>query len=165
MPLADTLLRLAEHPGLFEARWSNDILAEVTRTLVRRFGKSADQARYREQSMRAFFPGSLVTGYEHMVTDMRNHPKDRHVLAAAVSCEADFLVTFNLRDFPAHATEGMGLTIVAPSAFLRQIWSLDREAVEHRLSEQASAIGITKSLLLEKLQKVVPGFVEAIHEL
>jgi hypothetical protein len=34
------LLRLAEPPAIFDARWSEEILAEMSRTLVRRFAKS-----------------------------------------------------------------------------------------------------------------------------
>jgi hypothetical protein len=56
MPLADTLLRLAEPPALFEARSSDEILAEVPRTLETRFGKSPEKARYRNAAMREFFP-------------------------------------------------------------------------------------------------------------
>lgn len=40
MPLADTLLRLAEPPAIFDTRWSEDILGEMSRTLVRRFAKT-----------------------------------------------------------------------------------------------------------------------------
>jgi hypothetical protein len=36
--------------------------------------------------MREFFPDSLVENYEPLVREMENHPKDRHVLAAAVAC-------------------------------------------------------------------------------
>jgi hypothetical protein len=48
MPLADSLLRLAEPPAVFDARWSEDILVEMSRTLVRRFTKTAANARYRD---------------------------------------------------------------------------------------------------------------------
>jgi predicted nucleic acid-binding protein len=34
-----------------------------------------------------------VTGYESLIGSMTNHPKDRHVLAAAVAGRADVLVT------------------------------------------------------------------------
>jgi hypothetical protein len=105
MPVADTLLRLAEPPALYEARWTGEILAEVTRTLVGRFGKTPQKALYREAAMREFFRDSLVEHYEHLVREMENHPKDRHVLAAAVACRADCLVTFNLKDFPSRAAD------------------------------------------------------------
>jgi hypothetical protein len=48
MPLADRLLRLAEPPAIFKPRWSEDILAEMSRVLVRRFAKTPAKARYRE---------------------------------------------------------------------------------------------------------------------
>ena len=60
MPLADTLLRLAEPPAVFDARWSEDILTEMSRALVRRFAKVPAKARYRESAMRSFFPHALV---------------------------------------------------------------------------------------------------------
>src|SRR6266700_1560921 len=122
MPQADTLLRLAEPPALFEARWSDDILKEVTRTLEGRFGKSPDKARYREAAMRAFFPDSLVRDYERFIPERENHPKDRHVLAAAVACKADYVVTFNLRDFPASALEQVRTAVLGPSRFLKELW-------------------------------------------
>jgi predicted nucleic acid-binding protein len=93
MPVADTLLRLAEPPALYEPRWTDEILAEVTRTLVVRFGKSRQNALYREAAMRDFFHDSLVKDYEPLVEKMTNHPKDRHVLATVVACRADYLVT------------------------------------------------------------------------
>jgi hypothetical protein len=34
MPLADTLLRMAESPRLYLPKWSDEALAEVTRNLV-----------------------------------------------------------------------------------------------------------------------------------
>ena len=79
MPLADTLIRLAEPPSLFEARWSDDILAEVSRTLIRRLAKSPAKARYRETAMRECFPNAIVKDYPPLISRMRNHPKNRHV--------------------------------------------------------------------------------------
>ncbi len=79
MPLADTLLRLAEPSAVFEPRWSEDILAEVSRALIRRFAKAPAKARYREAAMRGFFPNAMVEGYGPLIGQMRNHPKDRHV--------------------------------------------------------------------------------------
>jgi predicted nucleic acid-binding protein len=161
MPLADTLLRLAEPPAVFDARWSEDILVEISRTLVRRFAKTPADARYREAAMRKFFPHALVYGYQPLISQMGNHPKDRHVLAAALACKADYLVTFNLRDFP--ATAGDLTTVVGPSAFLKTLWKHDRSAIEGRLRDQADAIGFGVEELLDRLAQSVPAFVELLR--
>jgi predicted nucleic acid-binding protein len=163
MPLADLLLRLAEPVALFEARWSDGVLAEVTRTLMNRFGKSPEKARYREAAMREFFRDALVTDYDALIGQMRNHPKDRHVLAAAVTCKADFLVTFNLRDFPVNASPGQP-AVVGPAEFLKGLWQMDPYLVEERIREQAEAIGISPETLLDKLARSVPGFVEVVRD-
>ena len=43
----------------------------------------------------------LVTGYEDLVDGLALPDlSDRHVLAAAIRCEAAVIVTFNLNDFP-----------------------------------------------------------------
>jgi predicted nucleic acid-binding protein len=83
MPLADTLLRLAEEPAFYVPRWSGDILKEVAITLAK-FGYSSQQINRRVMAMETSFEDALITGYEDLVPAMRNDPKDRHVLAAAV---------------------------------------------------------------------------------
>ncbi len=162
MPLADTLLRLAEPPSLFVPQWSDEILAEVTRTLVSSFGKSPEKARYRESAMREYFPDALVQRYRRLIPAMENHPKDRHVLAAAVACKANRLVTFNLKDFKSDAIARHGIAAVGPSAFLKELWAADPTDVNKRLDQQASAIGVSRELLLNRLASTVPGFVQAV---
>lgn len=164
MPLADTLLRLAEPPSLFAVRWSAEILEEVTRTLERRFGKSPDKARYREMAMREFFPEALVDNYHQLIRQLRNHPKDRHVLAAALACEADYLVTFNLKDFPSARVCDLPTKVIGPSRFLNHLLALDPTVVRRRLTQQASAISIPLPILLEKLETTVPSFVAALRQ-
>jgi predicted nucleic acid-binding protein len=164
MPVADTLLRLAEPPALYDPRWTEEILAEVTRTLVVRFGKTRERALYREAAMREFFPDSMVANYEPLVAQMTNHPKDRHVLAAAVASRADYLVTFNLKDFVSEPALSHGVVVTGPSSFLKQLVALDRDSVEERLHQQATAIGISRSDLLDRLAGPVPGFVSMLRE-
>jgi hypothetical protein len=163
MPVADTLLRLAEPPALYEPRWTNEILVEVTRTLVGRFGKMPEKARYRETAMREFFPDALVENYEHLIAEMRNHPKDRHVLAAATACGADYLVTFNVKDFLSSSAHIQPAMVIGPSRFLTQLAAFDRPTVEQRLREQAATIGLGFGELLERLACSVPAFVSLLR--
>jgi hypothetical protein len=94
MPLADTLLRLAEEPALYRPRWSSQIIEEMSRNLMGKLGLTPEQVLRREGQMRTFFAESWVRDYEHLVPDMKNPAKDRHVLAAAVRCGARSIVTF-----------------------------------------------------------------------
>ncbi len=164
MPVADTLLRLAEPPALYEPRWTDEILAEVTRTLVVRFGKTQENALYREAAMRDFFRDSLVENYEPLIEGLTNHPKDRHVLAAAVACRADYLVTFNLKHFPSRSAGTHEVTVIGPSTFLKQLADMDRAVVEERLCDQATAIGVSIDDLLSRLTGSVPSFVSVFRK-
>jgi len=114
--------------------------------------------------MRATFPESIVRGYEHLIPAMENHPKDRHVLAAAVHCQADYLVTLNLKDFPARAVEKYGVKVIGPSAFLEELWALDRIQIYERLAEQADQIRVPIRKLLDRLAQSVPAFVAEIRD-
>ena len=88
MPLADTLLRMAETPRLYLPRWSAEIMSEVSRNLVSKLGLTPEQAQRREAVLRLHFPEAWIEGYEPLIPAMQNHPKDRHVLAAALRCGA-----------------------------------------------------------------------------
>jgi predicted nucleic acid-binding protein len=118
MPLADTLLRLAASPRLYLAKWTDKIMAEVSRSLQDDFGLTEEQATYRESEIRKHFPESWVQGYEQIIPSLTNNPKDRHVLAAAVRCNAQVIVTYNAKDFPRSALDPYSITVQGPSAFL-----------------------------------------------
>ena len=107
MPLADTLLRLAAGPRLYLPKWSEQIMVEVTRTLQESFGLSPQKAMYRESEIRRHFPEAWIDGYQDLIPAMTNHPKDRHVLAAAARAGAKVMVTYNLKDFPSSSLARM----------------------------------------------------------
>ena len=67
--------------------------------------------------MNARIPGALVAGFEARIGSLTlPDPDDRHVLAAAIHCNASVIVTANLKDFP--ATARRGLTVLTPNEFL-----------------------------------------------
>jgi len=50
---------------------------------------------------------------------MTNDPGDRHVIAAAVKCGAEAIVTFNLRHFPDAALDTWNIEVQHPDEFSR----------------------------------------------
>jgi predicted nucleic acid-binding protein len=161
MPLADTLLRMAENPRLYVPRWSSEIMAEVTKNLVEKFSKTQAQAAHREQPMMRAFPSAWVDeGYKLLTACMPNDVKDRHVLAAAVRSKSEVIVTYNKRDFPRLALEPFGVICKGPSTFLRDLYDLEPAIAVRKLSEQAENVGIPLDDLLRRLYGQVPRFVD-----
>jgi len=163
MPLADTLLRLAAGPHLFLPKWSNQIMVEVNRTLRETFGLSAQKAMYRESEIRRHFPEAWIEDYEKLISAMTNHPKDRHVLAAAVRAGAKTILTYNIKDFPHSSLTPHSITAQGPSAFLKDLYVAEPAMVMQALEDQAAAIGKSLPYLLSRLQINAPAFVEMIE--
>ena len=116
--LRDTLLRIAEPPRLYLPRWSEDIMIETTRMLETKLGVTQEQTAHLVGELRKHFEDAWVEGYEPFIPVMANHPKDRHVLAAAVRCGAQTIVTLNLRDFPESALSPWDVVAQSPEAFM-----------------------------------------------
>ncbi|RMI09070.1 PIN domain-containing protein [Cellulomonas triticagri] len=137
-PLVDTLLRAAD-AGLYEPRWSAQILDEVERALVRARGLEPGRAAGRVRAMRRAFPHAEVDGHDDLVPAMRNDPKDRHVLAAAVRTGAAAVITANVKDFPTAALAPHAIEALHPDEFLLDLLDLDEPAVLRVLADQARA--------------------------
>jgi predicted nucleic acid-binding protein len=56
---------------------------------------------------------------------MKNHPKDAHVLAAAIRCRAQAIVSDNKRHFPKEALTGYSITCLTAGEFLEEQYRLD----------------------------------------
>jgi hypothetical protein len=72
---------------------------------------------------------------------MVNDPKDRHVLAAAVMIDAEYIVTANLRDFPAYALEPYAIDALHPDDFLCDLLDAEPERLVEVIIKQAEATG------------------------
>lgn len=101
-PLRDVLVELAVG-DLFRGRRTEEIHDEWTRNLAanRPDLDPVKLARTREL-MNAHVRDSLITSYESLIGALTlPDAGDRHVLAAAIRCDADIIVTNNLKHFPA----------------------------------------------------------------
>ena len=159
--LRDTLLRAAA-AGFYQVRWSAQILDEVTRNLVSTGTMAESSANRLRDAMERTFPDAAVTDYEPLVDAMPNHPKDRHVAAAAVKAGAQLIVTANLKDF---AVLPEGIEAQGPDDFLCHLFDLDPDAFDAVLREQAADLQrppVSFRDLLERLARVVPQLVEIV---
>lgn len=167
MPLADTLLRMAEEPRLYIPKWSEDIMDEVGRNLVAKLGRTETQAVYRLNRMDLAFPSARVhSSYKEIIKGVPEavDEKDRHVVAAAIRCNSELIVTYNKRHFPQAALSNFGITVQGPSSFLISLYDLAPAIVARKLTEQAEAIGVTFGRLLDLLSVGVPAFVSYLKE-
>ncbi len=63
---------------------------------------------------------------------------DRHVLAAALACVADVIVTFNTADFPAGILRPFSIVAVEPDTFASQL--LERGIVVSAAADHRAAL-------------------------
>lgn len=160
--LRDTLLRSAM-AGLYQVRWSARILDEMARNLVGTGAMPEGRVKRLRAIMEREFPEAEVTGYEHLIDAMRNDPKDRHVVAAAVKAGAQVITTANLKDF---AVLPDGVEAQSPDDFLCNLFDLDPEGFERILHDQAGDLRkppISFEDLLERLARVVPELVDTVR--
>ena len=138
--LRDLLLCLAED-GLVAPFWSEEIQDEWTRSLLRNQSELRREKLARTcREMNSHFPNSLVRGYKSIIPTLTlPDPNDRHVLAAAIHSGAEYIVTFNLGDFPKTILQPYGIEAVSPDEFIwRLIQQIPRTVLQavkkHRLS-------------------------------
>ena len=163
LTLRDTVLRAAA-AGFYQLRWSAEILDEMERNLVSKGTVTAEKAARLRATMERYFPEAQVTDYEALVPAMKNHPKDRHVVAAAVRAGAQVIATANLKDF---ADLPDGMEAQSPDDFLCNLFDLDPAAFIEMLREQAADLvkpPVAFDELLERLRRVVPTLVDAVDE-
>jgi len=142
----DTLLRLFER-RLFLARWTDEIIEEVTGTLQQKLGRTPQQTAHLVNELRVHFPDAWVEkGYRELIPTMANDDEDRHVLAAAVRASCEVIVTYNLKHFPKESLDPFGITVKHPDEFLIDLYHANREMVIHELHEQGAALVKPRSI-------------------
>jgi predicted nucleic acid-binding protein len=100
--LRDYFLYLADE-GAIEIRWSRQILDEMSRNLRDKIGLRRSETERLEELMNGYLEYALVEIVPEdlaIVESVAMDAKDRHVLAAAISADADIVLTENTAHFP-----------------------------------------------------------------
>lgn len=125
-PLRDLLLSVAL-TDQFRAKWTRDIQEEWIHNLIQDRPDLDEVAlrRTAEMMCRAV-PDCLVEGYRAIIPGLELPDEDdRHVLAAAIRCQADVIVTFNIRDFPEQTLAPYEIDVQTPDIFLSHLFTLN----------------------------------------
>ncbi|MBI2760787.1 MAG: PIN domain-containing protein [Chloroflexi bacterium] len=164
--LRDTLLDVAA-AGLYQCRWSDGILEEFERNLSEG-PLGPERSTKLIRAMNNFFPEALIrrSEYEARIEGLTNHPKDRHVLAAAIASDSLIIVTDNTRDFPDQSIEPHGIEVQTADAFLMDMFRRFSVQMLRILNKQASDYPYQLSFegLIERLSKHAPTFAKAVSE-
>ncbi len=117
--------------GLFDPRWSPRILEEWARA-ARKIGPQGETiARGEIAAITARFPRAQVQIPQGVEARLwLPDPNDIHVLAAAVGCSADAIMTVNAKDFPRNELADEGLQRVDPDGFLVDLAIQNPDAVQ-----------------------------------
>lgn len=104
-PLRDLLVRIGM-AGVVRVKWTDEILDEVFRNiLANRPDLSMERLARTRSLMNDAIRDVRVDGHQTLIDSLHlPDPDDRHVLAAAIHCGAQSIITHNLKDFPAPRT-------------------------------------------------------------
>jgi len=126
----DLLIRIAR-AGLVQAKWTDEILAEMANARLRKNpGLTQENLDRLCQRMRDAVADCLVTGYEDLIDGLKlPDPDDRHVLAAAIRAHAQVIVTANLKHFPLEYLTQFDIEAKLPDDFVLDQLGINDSAV------------------------------------
>lgn len=157
-PLRDLLIRIAVS-GIVRARWSEQILREMSDSVLRNRPDldPASLTRTKDLMCRAV-PDCMISGFERLVPSITlPDAKDAHVVAAAIRAGAQAIVTFNLRDFPDHDLEGWNIEAKHPDEFVLDTIDLAPGLVVKCVTEQAADLKNPQQTAEEVLETLRNG--------
>lgn len=140
--------------GVCRPRWSNMIHEEWIRSVLAKHPEiEIAQLNRCRNPMDSNLPNALIVGFEHLIPSISlRDQNDRHVVAAAIHAEANFIVTFNLRDFPREALAAHRLVPIHPDAFVVQLLLSDPERVRRAVQRQRASLKRPKKSVEEHLK-------------
>jgi PIN domain len=152
--LRDFLVRLAvrgRQQGVLRAKWTGRIHREWMRAVLRqRPGLTIGALHRVRRLMDQHVPGCRVRGYQRWERRLSLPDEDdRHVLAAALACVAEVIVTFNTVDFPPSVLAPFGVAALVPDAFVHQLLGsgiVVSAAAEHRASLRRPLLSVAEYL-------------------
>ena len=172
--LRSLMMWLAVHE-LIRPKWTDQIHEEWIRNLLKdRPDLTRVQLERTRRLMDEHGGDCLVSGYEKHISRLTlPDADDRHVLAAAIECKADAIVTWNQGDFHSKSVAAHGIEICTPDELLSALLVTDLAGVlaamrDHRASLKNPARSPSQyleTLAVQGLQKTVKRLQSEIEQL
>jgi len=123
--LRDVLLNVVED-GMFTLRMSEHTLVELGEVLRRpKFKMTAASVDWTINQIRVHFEDCIVTSYESIGIGINlPDPKDAHVIQAALKGNAQQIITYNAKHFPAPELKQLDLEVQDPDILLESVFDL-----------------------------------------
>lgn len=139
--LRDLLMWLGKS-RLYQPRWTAIIHDEWQRNLHNnRPDISREKLKHIEALMNKALPDALITGFEPLISGVSlPDPDDRHVVAAAIKCKAEVIVTFNMQDFPHENITEFDIEALHPDEFLSDLLDLNQTQVLKAVHAQRTSL-------------------------
>ena len=127
---------------LFRAKWTEEIHEEWIRNVLKdRTDLKREQLERTRDLMNKHVFDCVVDGYQELIPAIALPDKDdRHVLAAAIRCKANVIVTFNLKDFPRSELAKFDIEAKHPDEFIYNLFNFDSVAVVGAVSRQRESL-------------------------
>ena len=120
----DVLFTFAQQ-GLFRARFTTEILDEWTTNLIRNRPELEHSVLQQREVISGVLEECFVEGYQPLVGGLHlPDENDRHVLAAAIKCSAQVIVTENKKDFPEEILSEYGIEVLGADDMLAVTYDL-----------------------------------------
>lgn len=165
----DVMLALTED-SVHDVLWTQALLAEWERVIVREQRRSAASAVAITAAIRESFPDSEVpeSAYTHLIAQMPgDDPDDRVHMAAAIAGGAETIVTWNQADFPAEPLAAHRIQVRGPDEYLCDLldtWPEEVAGTVVRLAGEKRRPPMTPTDLTNLLAKAgVPAFAERLQ--
>ncbi len=154
-PVRDLFLNLADLE-IFSPKWSQLIHEEWIRNLlINRTDLSKPKLMRTVKIMNSVFPNAEVYGFEELIDGLKlPDVDDNHVLAVAIHCKADAIITFNQKDFPSKYVREFNIDVYTPDKFLNLLHKINPEIVNNAFQNQLASLKNpprTKEELVETL--------------
>ena len=166
-PIRDILLSLASEE-MFKVKWSKMIQEEWLRNLLKnRDDLKKEQLNQTIEAMNSAFPDADVEGFEDLIASIKLPDKDdRHVVACAIKCNADAIITFNIKDFPSKKLSKYDIEIQKPDRLISNLIDVNPYMASKAFNKMVKRLKNPKKTKIEVLTTLETcGLKESIDKL